>query len=223
MRASRQDAAVRRRADRRAGRSRRHRVARPESARRRNGDRAVARGRHRGRRRRTPAALELNKGFFLRFTRQRPWVRVKVAASLDGRTAMASGESQWITGDAARADVQYWRARSCAIVTGVGTVLADDPQLNVRDVCLCGRRRDPATAARRRRFDAAHAAEARACCSAPGKAFIATVAPATRSSARRCRRGDVRDERSAGRYLAALFASSPRAAPTKCWSRRARR
>ena len=79
------------------------------------------------------AALELNKGFFLRFTQQRPWVRVKVAASLDGRTAMASGESQWITGAEARADVQYWRARSCAIVTGVGTVLADDPQLNVRD------------------------------------------------------------------------------------------
>jgi diaminohydroxyphosphoribosylaminopyrimidine deaminase/5-amino-6-(5-phosphoribosylamino)uracil reductase len=80
-----------------------------------------------------PAALELNKGFFLRFTQHRPWVRVKVAASLDGRTAMASGESQWITGTEARADVQYWRARSCAIVTGVGTVLADDPQLNVRD------------------------------------------------------------------------------------------
>ena len=79
------------------------------------------------------AALELNKGFFLRFTERRPWVRVKVAASLDGRTAMASGESQWITGAQARADVQYWRARSCAIVTGVGTVLADDPQLNVRD------------------------------------------------------------------------------------------
>jgi diaminohydroxyphosphoribosylaminopyrimidine deaminase / 5-amino-6-(5-phosphoribosylamino)uracil reductase len=79
------------------------------------------------------AALELNKGFFRRFTRQRPWVRVKVAASLDGRTAMASGESRWITGAEARADVQYWRARSCAIVTGVGTVLADDPQLNVRD------------------------------------------------------------------------------------------
>jgi diaminohydroxyphosphoribosylaminopyrimidine deaminase/5-amino-6-(5-phosphoribosylamino)uracil reductase len=80
-----------------------------------------------------PAALELNKGFFLRLTQQRPWVRIKVAASLDGRTAMASGESQWITGAAARADVQYWRARSCAIVTGIGTVLADDPQLNVRD------------------------------------------------------------------------------------------
>ncbi len=78
------------------------------------------------------AARALNEGFFKRFTSQRPWVRIKVAASLDGRTAMASGESRWITGEAARADVQYWRARSCAIVTGVGTVLADDPQLNVR-------------------------------------------------------------------------------------------
>jgi diaminohydroxyphosphoribosylaminopyrimidine deaminase/5-amino-6-(5-phosphoribosylamino)uracil reductase len=80
-----------------------------------------------------PAALELNKGFFRRFTMQRPWVRVKVAASLDGRAATASGESQWITGVDARADGQYWRARSCAIVTGVGTVLADDPQLTVRE------------------------------------------------------------------------------------------
>jgi diaminohydroxyphosphoribosylaminopyrimidine deaminase/5-amino-6-(5-phosphoribosylamino)uracil reductase len=80
-----------------------------------------------------PAALELNKGFIRRFTQQRPWVRIKVAASLDGRAATATGESQWITGTAARADVQYWRARSCAIVTGVGTVLADDPQLTVRE------------------------------------------------------------------------------------------
>lgn len=78
------------------------------------------------------AALELNQGFFRRFTQQRPWVRVKVAASLDGRAATASGESQWITGPAARADAQYWRARSCAVVTGIGTVLADDPQLTVR-------------------------------------------------------------------------------------------
>jgi diaminohydroxyphosphoribosylaminopyrimidine deaminase / 5-amino-6-(5-phosphoribosylamino)uracil reductase len=79
-----------------------------------------------------PAARELNIGFFKRMTMQRPWVRLKVAASLDGRTAMASGESQWITGAAARADVQYWRARSCAVVTGIGTVLADDARLNVR-------------------------------------------------------------------------------------------
>lgn len=79
------------------------------------------------------AALELNRGFFTRFTQRRPWVRLKIAASLDGRTAMASGESQWITGAAARADVQHWRARSCAVLTGIGTLLADDPQLTVRD------------------------------------------------------------------------------------------
>jgi diaminohydroxyphosphoribosylaminopyrimidine deaminase / 5-amino-6-(5-phosphoribosylamino)uracil reductase len=80
-----------------------------------------------------PAAQELNRGFFNRVTEQRPWRRLKIAASLDGRTAMANGESQWITSTAARAEVQYWRARSCAVLTGVGTVLADDPQLTVRD------------------------------------------------------------------------------------------
>lgn len=77
-------------------------------------------------------ALALNPGYISRMTRSRPWVRIKMAASLDGRTAMASGESKWITSTAAREDVQYWRARSSAILTGVGTVLADDPALNVR-------------------------------------------------------------------------------------------
>ena len=80
-----------------------------------------------------PEAVELNAGFAKRFTAGRPLVRVKIAASLDGRTAMADGESQWITSVDARADVQAWRARSCAVVTGIGTVLADDPRLNVRD------------------------------------------------------------------------------------------
>ena len=79
------------------------------------------------------AAQALNQGFVKRITRNMPYVRVKLGASIDGRTAMASGESQWITSAAARADVQYWRARSDAIVTGVGTVLADDPALSVRD------------------------------------------------------------------------------------------
>jgi len=77
-------------------------------------------------------AIELNRGFFKRCSDGRPWVRVKVAASLDGRTAMASGESRWITSEAARADVHGWRAQSCAVVTGIGTVLADDPLLTVR-------------------------------------------------------------------------------------------
>lgn len=79
-------------------------------------------------------AHELNIGFVSRMTRGRPWVRMKVAASLDGRTALPSGESQWITGPAARADGHAWRARACAILTGVGTVREDDPQLTVREV-----------------------------------------------------------------------------------------
>jgi diaminohydroxyphosphoribosylaminopyrimidine deaminase/5-amino-6-(5-phosphoribosylamino)uracil reductase len=79
-------------------------------------------------------ARELNIGFVSRMTRGRPWVRAKAAASLDGRTALANGVSQWITGPAARQDVQAWRARACAMLTGVGTVLADDPRLNVRDI-----------------------------------------------------------------------------------------
>ena len=77
-------------------------------------------------------ALELNCGFVKRMRYGRPWVRLKLAMTLDGRTALARGESRWITGEAARADVQYWRARSSAILTGVGTVLADDPRLDVR-------------------------------------------------------------------------------------------
>ena len=80
------------------------------------------------------AARELNIGFFARMTRGTPWLRCKIAASLDGRTALKNGVSQWITGEDARQDVQRWRARSCAVLTGIGTVLADDPQLNVRDV-----------------------------------------------------------------------------------------
>jgi diaminohydroxyphosphoribosylaminopyrimidine deaminase/5-amino-6-(5-phosphoribosylamino)uracil reductase len=78
------------------------------------------------------AARELNRGFFSRVERERPWLRVKLAMSLDGRTALANGESKWITGEAARADVQHWRARSSAILTGSGTILADNPRLTVR-------------------------------------------------------------------------------------------
>lgn len=80
------------------------------------------------------AAQELNIGFFSRMVRGLPWVRLKVAASLDGATALANGESQWITGEAARADGHAWRARAGAIVTGIGTVKADDPQLTVRGI-----------------------------------------------------------------------------------------
>ncbi|MFS2085042.1 bifunctional diaminohydroxyphosphoribosylaminopyrimidine deaminase/5-amino-6-(5-phosphoribosylamino)uracil reductase RibD, partial [Stenotrophomonas geniculata] len=77
-------------------------------------------------------ARELNKGYLSRVERNRPWLRVKLAASLDGRTAMADGSSKWITGAAAREDVQHWRARAGAILTGADTVLADDPMLTVR-------------------------------------------------------------------------------------------
>ena len=75
---------------------------------------------------------ELNIGFFSRMIRKTPWVRMKVAASLDGQTALLNGQSQWITGEAARTDGQAWRARSCAVLTGIGTVLADNPRLDVR-------------------------------------------------------------------------------------------
>ena len=77
-------------------------------------------------------ARALNAGFFSRIERGRPWLRLKMAASLDGRTALANGASQWLTSEPARMDVQRWRARSCAILTGIGTVLADDPRLNPR-------------------------------------------------------------------------------------------
>jgi diaminohydroxyphosphoribosylaminopyrimidine deaminase/5-amino-6-(5-phosphoribosylamino)uracil reductase len=79
-------------------------------------------------------AQALNPGFISRMTRGLPWVRMKIAASLDGKTALPSGQSQWITGPLARADGHHWRAQACAILTGVGTVKEDDPTLNVREV-----------------------------------------------------------------------------------------
>ncbi len=78
------------------------------------------------------AARELNLGFFSRMLRKTPWVRLKTAASLDGVTALPNGQSQWITGEAARADGHAWRARACALLTGIGTVLQDQPRLDVR-------------------------------------------------------------------------------------------
>jgi diaminohydroxyphosphoribosylaminopyrimidine deaminase/5-amino-6-(5-phosphoribosylamino)uracil reductase len=79
-------------------------------------------------------ARALNIGFVSRMSRGRPWVRMKIAASLDGRTALANGRSRWITGPEARRDGHAWRARACAVLTGIGTVRDDDPQLNVREV-----------------------------------------------------------------------------------------
>ena len=75
---------------------------------------------------------ELNIGFFSRMIRKTPWVRMKVAASLDGKTALDNGVSQWITSEAARMDGHAWRARACAVLTGIGTVLEDNPKLDVR-------------------------------------------------------------------------------------------
>ncbi len=85
-------------------------------------------------------AEELNVGFFMRMRSGRPFVRVKMGSSLDGRVALSNGMSRWITGDAARSDVQRWRARSSAVLTGIGTVLIDNPRLNVR---LPGTQRQP--------------------------------------------------------------------------------
>jgi diaminohydroxyphosphoribosylaminopyrimidine deaminase/5-amino-6-(5-phosphoribosylamino)uracil reductase len=87
-------------------------------------------------------ARELNPGFIARMTRGRPWLRLKAAGSLDGKTALNNGASQWITGPEARQDGHRWRARACAILTGIGTVRADDPLLNVRGV---GSTRQPLT------------------------------------------------------------------------------
>jgi diaminohydroxyphosphoribosylaminopyrimidine deaminase/5-amino-6-(5-phosphoribosylamino)uracil reductase len=79
-------------------------------------------------------AGELNIGFISRMTRGRPWLRLKIAASLDGKTALANGQSQWITGPDARRHAHGWRARSCAMLTGIGTVRDDNPRLTVRDI-----------------------------------------------------------------------------------------
>lgn len=85
-------------------------------------------------------AIEINAGFFTRMLHQRPWIRLKTASSLDGRTALTNGVSQWITNQAARADGHRWRARACGVMTGIGTILSDDPQLNVRYI---GTKRQP--------------------------------------------------------------------------------
>jgi diaminohydroxyphosphoribosylaminopyrimidine deaminase/5-amino-6-(5-phosphoribosylamino)uracil reductase len=77
-------------------------------------------------------ARELNIGFFSRMIRKTPWVRMKIAASLDGKTALENGVSQWITSEPARIDGHAWRARACAVLTGIGTVLSDNPRLDVR-------------------------------------------------------------------------------------------
>lgn len=120
-------------------------------------------------------ATALNAGFISRMTRGRPRVTLKLGASLDGRTAMASGESRWITGPAARADVQHWRGESCAIVTGIGTVLADDPRLDVRLPEALTRGRQPLRVVLD--GDLRIPPEARILAS-PGRAMVCTARPA---------------------------------------------
>jgi diaminohydroxyphosphoribosylaminopyrimidine deaminase/5-amino-6-(5-phosphoribosylamino)uracil reductase len=144
-------------------------------------------------------ARALNRGFVARMTRGRPWVTLKLGASLDGRTALANGASRWITGEAARSDVQRLRARASAILTGVGTVLADDPRLTVRDPGLELRGRVPLRAVLDRRLRtpvsaallrepgttlllaAASAAQARAAALRAAGAELATVAGASQA------------------------------------------
>jgi diaminohydroxyphosphoribosylaminopyrimidine deaminase/5-amino-6-(5-phosphoribosylamino)uracil reductase len=111
-------------------------------------------------------ARALNPGFYSRMERGRPWVRLKLACSLDGRTALASGESRWITSEPARQDVQRLRARASAVLTGVGTVLADDPRLDVR---LEGTKRQPLRVVLDPRLETPPTARI---LGAPGKALI---------------------------------------------------
>jgi len=132
-------------------------------------------------------AQRLNPGFIARMSRGRPFVRSKIAASLDGRTAMAGGESQWITGTAARRDVQYLRARSSAIVTGIGTVLCDDPSLNVRPEELPADRPWPENAAVRQPLRVVVDSRLRLPASArlltlPGPVLVATAASVDRAT-----------------------------------------
>lgn len=122
-------------------------------------------------------ARELNIGFLSRMVRQRPWVRLKVAGSLDGRTALSNGVSQWITGEAARADGQQWRARAGAVLTGIGTVLDDNPRLDVRRVAVA---RQPVRVVLDARWQTPPDARL---LDAPGEAWIMGLPPADEPTA----------------------------------------
>jgi diaminohydroxyphosphoribosylaminopyrimidine deaminase / 5-amino-6-(5-phosphoribosylamino)uracil reductase len=118
-------------------------------------------------------AETLNEGFMSRLRRGRPFIRLKSAASLDGRTALANGESKWVTGEVARKDVQHWRARSSAVLTSAATVLADDPRLDVR---IDTPRQPLRVVLDRRRLVGKRARILKA----PGRALVFAAAPATR-------------------------------------------
>ncbi len=141
-------------------------------------------------------ARELNAGFVSRVERGRPLLRLKLAASLDGRTALASGESRWITGEAARADVQRLRARAGAVMTGIGTVLADDPRLDLR---LPGASRQPLRVVLDRSLALPPAARI---LDAPGETLVLTAAAEDgRADALRARGARVERVPEAGRGL----------------------
>jgi diaminohydroxyphosphoribosylaminopyrimidine deaminase/5-amino-6-(5-phosphoribosylamino)uracil reductase len=157
--------------------------------------------------------------------RQLPWVRLKVAASLDGRTAMANGESQWITAPQRAPTCSTGVRRSCAVMTGIGTVLADDAQLTVRDdsYAIDGVIRQPLRVVLDSTLRAPPSAKL---FSAPGKTMVATVAAKQASCVRRSCERPVR-RYSSLRVTVSIFApcssNSRGAASTKCRSRRARR
>ena len=150
--------------------------------------------RPRARRHRAARARELNIGFFSRMERGRPWVRMKIAASLDGRTALPNGASQWITGADARADGHAWRRRAGAVLTGIGTVLADDPSLDVRAGRDRQRSRCAASSTRAWTRRPARACSTRA---APVILFTASTDAARRAALRGARRRDRRRARRA--------------------------
>ena len=131
-------------------------------------------------------AGRLNRGFVSRYERGRPWVRCKLAATLDGRTATATGESRWITGEAARADVHRLRARAGAVLTGIGTLLADDPRLDAR-VEDAGCLAPPMRVIADSRLRTPPAARV---FSAPGRVLVATSRDASGAGAPRCRGGN---------------------------------
>lgn len=129
-------------------------------------------------------ARELNVGFVARMTRGRPWIRMKIAASLDGRTALENGRSQWITGPEARRDGHRWRARACAVLTGIGTVKDDDPQLTVREVETS---RQPLRIVVDSRLETPHSARVLS----PGTVIAAAQADAARSAALESRGAEI--------------------------------
>jgi len=168
---------------------------------------------------RAAEAHELNIGFVSRMTRGRPWLRMKVAVSLDGRTALADGRSQWITGEAARADGHAWRKRAGAVLTGVGTVRDDDPRLDVRHVKTA---RQPLRVVVDSRLETPPEARIVAppgrCCSMPRSTTRRDAVPSKRAAwkSRCCRR------RRARSTSPRCWPTSARAASTSCTSRPAR-